>query len=738
MATIAEIRAQYPQYADMPDAALADALHSKFYSDMPRAEFNAKVGLATSREAPPGQKAIELVRPTVEALGSIAGGTLGSAAAPGLGTIGGAALGYAGTKGALDLLEQGLGYKAAPPSFRAGVAGGVEDLYTGGVTEMVGRGIVGPTVNYLGKKAGGVIDAVRNLKTNTYLQAAEGRGYDILNALRGKTSQVPGAAPTAGEVAAPVGSTRFSALQEEAKRVPGITTEYADLAAQTNQARLAQEARAGKRFQTAADKLAAKITSGTTEVSQRETGEALIATAKSEQQSMKKGVIQPAYKAAFDAAGDAKVNVDSVVDDAEKILGKKLSSFDPSTAPATVRKLMSLRPPAPEPQALGVGKVTSKLRGAPQPRESAEVTLEDLDGVRQAINADIASATQSSDPAAATTLKNLRQLHSSIDAAINDSPAVPSQAKDLYKKAVDLYRTEYAPRFKTGVNADLFRKTSRNETVMNPDDVIKTYFQPNGEREAGQFVAMFGKNPQAMQTTRAGIEDLYRREVTDAVGGVTPAAHAAFLKKYAAPIRIMDAAGMNLGQRINIVGTDAARLARIEELAAASGNKLAPALPPGTNALAVNKRIDELTKGLSPQQLNDVNAVRADLLREGQYDALVRAGQGSTPINKIATKEGEKAGAPLPSLLSMPVTIFNTVYKKLALKMNDKLALEIAREMTSPALAADALDKALRTQAGRAVKGNALAEAGRIATIGGTTATISAQNRDKPVNNLAP
>jgi hypothetical protein len=45
MATIAEIRSQYPQYADMPDAALADALYKKFYTDIPRNEFDIKVGL---------------------------------------------------------------------------------------------------------------------------------------------------------------------------------------------------------------------------------------------------------------------------------------------------------------------------------------------------------------------------------------------------------------------------------------------------------------------------------------------------------------------------------------------------------------------------------------------------------------------------------------------------------------------------------------------------------------------
>ena len=44
MATIAEIRQKYPQYQDMDDAQLADKLYQKFYSDMPREQFDQKVG----------------------------------------------------------------------------------------------------------------------------------------------------------------------------------------------------------------------------------------------------------------------------------------------------------------------------------------------------------------------------------------------------------------------------------------------------------------------------------------------------------------------------------------------------------------------------------------------------------------------------------------------------------------------------------------------------------------------
>jgi hypothetical protein len=52
MATLAQIRAQYPQYHDMSDGQLADALYAKHYSDMPRDQFNKAVGLNTAPVEP--------------------------------------------------------------------------------------------------------------------------------------------------------------------------------------------------------------------------------------------------------------------------------------------------------------------------------------------------------------------------------------------------------------------------------------------------------------------------------------------------------------------------------------------------------------------------------------------------------------------------------------------------------------------------------------------------------------
>lgn len=55
MAGLADFRKQHPEYDDMPDVVLADRLHAKFYSDMPRDEFDTKMGLAPAIQPPTGR-----------------------------------------------------------------------------------------------------------------------------------------------------------------------------------------------------------------------------------------------------------------------------------------------------------------------------------------------------------------------------------------------------------------------------------------------------------------------------------------------------------------------------------------------------------------------------------------------------------------------------------------------------------------------------------------------------------
>jgi hypothetical protein len=118
MATLTEIRNQYPQYADLPDDVLANALYKKFYSDIPRAEFDSKLGLKTEQapaqapvaQTPPPPTSAQtmyrnvrnVVAPTVEMLGAAGGGLLGTPLGP-MGVVGGAGLGYGIAKEALQL-----------------------------------------------------------------------------------------------------------------------------------------------------------------------------------------------------------------------------------------------------------------------------------------------------------------------------------------------------------------------------------------------------------------------------------------------------------------------------------------------------------------------------------------------------------------------------------------------------------------------------------------------------------
>jgi len=683
---------------------------------------------APVNEIPTRRKVAEFLAPTVEALGTAGGAVLGTAAGP-LGTLAGAGAGFAGAKELMRLAAGDAGAETLPQS----AARQAKNVLEGATMEAFGRGIVAPAIS----KGAEYASKLKNVKLDQYVKAIGDKGDEIVNALRGKTQIVPGTSPTAGEAAAPAGSVGLSVLQSRARQVPGAADIYASKESQNIAARQAQESRAVAKFDAAKQRIQGKIDRGLVNITPGEAGGALIDAARAEQQAIKSNVIQPAYKAAFDAAGDSKIDVSKVVSEAERILDRKLSEFATETAPDTVRKLRSFVPKVPEAEAVSIGKAGFKTAKPPTPpRATPEATLLQLDDVRKAINADIAAASTSNAPMAATTLKNLRDLHRAIDDAVKASDTLSDDAKGLYQNALDTYRTEYAPRFKEGINANLFKQTSLKETKIKPEDVVSKYFQPKGESEAKDFLRLFGKNADAMKIARTGIEDLYRREVTDAAGRVTTDSHASFMKKYAEPLKILDDAGMNITQRVGVVAKDAARLAKIEELAKASGNKLGPPLPAGANALAVEKRIGELTKGFTPDQLSHVNAVRDDLIREGDYQRLVKSGaDAGADLRSLASKAGREMGLPLPNFISVPITIFNNVVKRLALRMDDKIALEIARELTNPAVAAEQIEAAMRLQASRAA---ATPGAGTAAGLGLTRALgAEMSRRAEPVNQNA-
>lgn len=632
----------------------------------------------------------------------------------------------------------------ASGGFNTGLAGGAVNTGVralgGAAGGAIGAGLVNPENAGVGAVFGAAVPALAlpaakfvveqgrkmfSPGTAAINQAVGDKGGQIINALRDPNAViVPGSSPTAGQVAAPVGSTGFSGFTKDLAANPKVAQIYADKAAQTSEAQLAQQARVDTRLQGVVDRVAKKIDDNLVTVTPSETGNSLRAIGEQAKKDFRKDVLDPGYKSAFALAGDGKIDLTNVLTKAENILGRKLSTFAPETAPDTVRKLLTFQAKAPEAKPLGGGLVSSKIKTAPAaPKGPPSATLEELDGVRAAINADIQAAKTGTSPTNPSTLRNLMQLHQEIDDAIGKSTAIPDAAKTAYADIVKTYRTDYVPRFKEGANANLFKQTSLNELKTRPEDVITKYFNPGGESEAKQFVNLFGGDPNALKIAGKGIEDLFRQKVTDAsTGMVKPAALAKFLKDYAQPIKIMDDAGMGLSQRFATIGKDVQRLQRVEGMQLTNAaNQLAPAIPAGPNALAVEQRINQLTQGLTPKQLSAVNAVRDDLARMTEYQRLAQAGSTGT-AGKMATEAGKGFGMQFPSFLNTSVTALNFVLKRLVGKMDDKLAMQLATELANPASAANAIQRAMVKRGSQEINNQFARNALRPVTMGGINA----------------
>jgi len=85
--TLQDIRAKFPQYNDLSDEQLAEGLYRKHYSDMPREQFDAKIGL---RQASPPPHADRRIQSAVQGAGRAVADTIGLA--PDLANMGANAL----------------------------------------------------------------------------------------------------------------------------------------------------------------------------------------------------------------------------------------------------------------------------------------------------------------------------------------------------------------------------------------------------------------------------------------------------------------------------------------------------------------------------------------------------------------------------------------------------------------------------------------------------------------------
>ena len=103
--------------------------------------------------------------------------------------------------------------------------------------------IIEAPVKLAAKSVGAVYNAL-DPKSAAYLTAVEGRGPEVLNALRQPSEIVPGSLPTAAQAAAPAGATRFSAMGASAAKT--APTPFYERAEAQKAAQLAAVQQVGK------------------------------------------------------------------------------------------------------------------------------------------------------------------------------------------------------------------------------------------------------------------------------------------------------------------------------------------------------------------------------------------------------------------------------------------------------------------------------------------------------------
>ena len=119
MATLAEFRAQYPQYDAVPDVALADSLHEKFYAKMPKMDFYKTIGLGSATAIPGAEGVVTGVKPpevsmrdrimgVIETPLALGATLAGGAIAPIVGIAGTLASGKYGTQEGIRAGEQAM------------------------------------------------------------------------------------------------------------------------------------------------------------------------------------------------------------------------------------------------------------------------------------------------------------------------------------------------------------------------------------------------------------------------------------------------------------------------------------------------------------------------------------------------------------------------------------------------------------------------------------------------------
>lgn len=522
-------------------------------------------------------------------LGPAAGAGLRAAGLTRLGTateMGG--LGAAGAGGATGFT--GIGTRAAGGA----VSGGVQAVPTAleeGQPSAIGTGAaIGgmlPGAVRTGQAAYGVVRPLfqpTQVAEETLLRSLGGQGDEAVRALQRTQGAVttPGFAPTlterlAGEgVATPTVAAmerrvaslsdnenrmvyqaqqeRIGALKGQLERINADLQRRAtflrpEVVADLTETR-DQILRSIANEEKALDVAASRLAGGLQNLDQFRIGRVL-SEASERELAAAQGRVSARYQTAFELAGPKTAidfrNVVNAASDIRKMPIVELKGL----APETARVLELYTKQVPE-------NLRGRARRAAQAAAEIppQVTLEQADALGKALNIDFAALRGATDSASNIARGNIGKMKAALDDAVKNSN-LSDEAKAAYAAAKQSHATEVAERFYSGTASKLRRLGTDNRPLLPDERVTRTLLA--SETGARDLLNVIGRDADSLTALRQGVEDLFRRQAV-VNGRVDFKKASAFLTKNANQIRMMDEAGVGVGDALRRVQDEAATL----------------------------------------------------------------------------------------------------------------------------------------------------------------------------------
>lgn len=331
------------------------------------------------------------------------------------------------------------------------------------------------------------------------------------------------------------------------------------------------------------------------------------------------------------------------------------------------------------------------------PSEEKEGTLGQMHDLLSAIGE--AERKIKNDPNQATAFYNLGELKDSVNKAI--TAGLPEDALKEYKNLSSQYKLQVADPFYKGITGDISRVKGNQAPAIAPEDIATKYLS---ESNAQSFNKAFGKDPQAIQALRTGIEqkmmnspnpEKFLQDNRFALDTLGPEIKTN-LNALAEKIRTHGAEGKALeAERSAIpktVLTESEQAASPANQARLLKEGIETALP-NINEGSLNKLNPEAflsfmrnNRGNIENQLTDIgqqgslNQIRSNMIRNQEMQAMAKANR--EPVEKII--EDESFRQRLPSLINPAIAFLNMGIRQTEGKISGATGRELSQAMSDP------------------------------------------------------